>query len=255
MHDWSFLSDKSFCRRPENSVGGWSQLSNILWTVVKSLRTKQKNRWSCQNGTKLLYQIWDQVNDHWQFIQSQTDVPSRMTAVGVKLNQNAFQMIPNVSFFAVEKFWRPYPSKRRRLHKTDRTCLRRIPSFILSGKAIEFVRKVWSVVYPRRVVTIGVKLGQNALQTISNISFSKKLWYLILDLWVAVLKHCKCDQIQKQELDRQTETESRNIANVNWHENKHWIDKQELKVETTYIYTYIHACMPVVFFVVIIMIG
>ena len=58
-------------------------------------------------------------------------------------------------------FWR---RKQKQIDKSS--CYTQIP---LSHK--EFVCKLWTAAYPARMAPIGVKLGQNAFQTIPDISF------------------------------------------------------------------------------------
>ena len=65
-----------------------------------------------------------------------------MVPLGLKLCQNAFQMIPDVSFF------------------DDKNI-----------KILQNVRKLWTAVYLPRMAPIWLKLGQNAFQTIPDISY------------------------------------------------------------------------------------
>ena len=62
-----------------------------------------------------------------------------MAPIGAKLGQNAFQTIPDVSFFDAEK-------------------------------KIEKCFELWTAVYPSRMAPIDLKLCQNAFQTLPNIS-------------------------------------------------------------------------------------
>ena len=65
-----------------------------------------------------------------------------MAPIGLKLCQNAFQTIPNVSFFDTKIF------------------------------LVDNFFKLLTAIYPSNRAPIGLKLCQNAFQTIPNISFS-----------------------------------------------------------------------------------
>ena len=66
-----------------------------------------------------------------------------MAPFGLKLCQNAFQVIPDVSFL-------------------DDKNIKNLQNF----------RELWTAVYLPRMAPIGLRLGQNTFQTIPNISFS-----------------------------------------------------------------------------------
>ena len=68
--------------------------------------------------------------------------PSNMAPFGLKLCQNAFQVIPDVSFL------------------DDKNI-----------KNLQNVRELWTAVYLPRMAPIGLRLGQNTFQTIPDISF------------------------------------------------------------------------------------
>ena len=68
-----------------------------------------------------------------------------MAPFGLKLCQNAFQTIPDISFFDAED----------------------IGIFAI----LREISKFRTAVYPSRMAPIGLKLGQNAFQTIPDISF------------------------------------------------------------------------------------
>ena len=68
--------------------------------------------------------------------------PSNMAPIRLKLCQNAFQTIPDISFFDAE-----------------------------NENFFEFVCKLWTSVYPPRMAPFGLKLWENAFQMIPDISF------------------------------------------------------------------------------------
>ena len=83
-----------------------------------------------------------------------------MTPFGLKLCQNAFQTIPDVSFF--------------------------------DDKNIKFLtknRKLWTAVYLPRMAPIWLKLGQNAFQTIPDISYFDTENIVFLDFWSIKLSY------------------------------------------------------------------
>ena len=65
-----------------------------------------------------------------------------MAPIGLKLCQNTFKTIPDVSFF-------------------DDKHIKMMPDFC----------KLWTAVYLPRMAPIGLRLGQNTFQTIPDISF------------------------------------------------------------------------------------
>ena len=81
--------------------------------------------------------------------------PPRIAPFGLKLWENAFRMIPNISFFEAK-----------------------------SVKILYFFRKLWTAVYPPRIAPIGLKLGQNAFQTIPDISFFDPRNFFQLNIFV-----------------------------------------------------------------------
>ena len=97
-----------------------------------------------------------------------------MAPFGLKLWENAFQAIPDISFFDVEKTFSKlrtavYPSnKARNPAKLCQNAFRTIPD--ISFFDVEIFSKLRTAVYPPRMAPIGAKLCQNAFRTIPNVS-------------------------------------------------------------------------------------
>ena len=111
-----------------------------------------------------------------------TVYPSNMAPIGLKICQNAFQTIPNISFCDTEnitflrfcrELWKACsPPKDGSVW--PQTLPKRVSDdprhFIFQRRKI--FSKLRTAVYPPNMAPIGAKLCQNAFQTIPNISFS-----------------------------------------------------------------------------------
>ena len=103
-----------------------------------------------------------------------------MAPIGAKLGQNAFQTIPDISFFDAENqkmpnFEWPFTPRiwLRSASNFGKTRFRRFPTFHFSTpkKKNRFFPKLQTAVYPSNMAPIGTKLWENAFQTIPHVSF------------------------------------------------------------------------------------
>ena len=79
-----------------------------------------------------------------------------MAPFGLKLRENAFQVIPEISFFDAER------KKNQPKNSSENFLLQPPPPA---------VPKLSTAVYPSNLAPIGLKLCQSAFQTIPDISF------------------------------------------------------------------------------------
>ena len=108
-----------------------------------------------------------------------------MAPFGLKLWENAFQAIPDISFFDVENFFKTSNGRLPPEDGSDRpqTLGKRVsgdPQHLIFRRPHKFVRqnvlhekksKLRTAVYPPRMAPIGLKLRENAFQVIPDISF------------------------------------------------------------------------------------
>ena len=103
--------------------------------------------------------------------------PPRMALIGLKLCQNTFQTIPDISFFD-EVFSDFLQSLKVRLppgdgsdrHETSLNPFQTIPKFSFFDVK-KFFSKLRTAVYPPNMAPIGAKLWENAFQAICKFSF------------------------------------------------------------------------------------